>query len=220
MGAGECTTPNFGAKRAVQSAPECTIGADSLVRSKRVGVPAVRIADAIKALPAGDLETPRFDSQWTARLVHVTAPDGFRLSVVGTPYGANRVPTAGSAEALFKIGGARISDTNDRNQPLGARPPGRWVCGTERAWSHPLARTAWRTAPNESPPEHCAIEYRDITGRSSVCRRLAACIITVAELHERRDFAPIREVASTAAIRRERRAFGVLASVVFEPVGS
>jgi hypothetical protein len=39
--AGECTTPNFGAKWAVQSAPECTIGADSLVRSKRVGVPAV-----------------------------------------------------------------------------------------------------------------------------------------------------------------------------------
>jgi hypothetical protein len=58
-GAGECTTPNFGAKRAVQSAPECTIGADSLVRSKPVGVPAVRIADAIKALAASDVSRPR-----------------------------------------------------------------------------------------------------------------------------------------------------------------
>jgi len=48
----ECTTPNFGAKRAVQSAPECTIGAYSLVRSKRVGVPAVRIEQAICASPA------------------------------------------------------------------------------------------------------------------------------------------------------------------------
>jgi hypothetical protein len=112
------------AQNGPSSAPECTIGADSLVRSKRVGVPAVRIADAIKALAAGDVETPRFDSQWTARLVHVTAPDGFRFSVVGTPYMANfRVPTAGTTEALFKISAARISDTNDRNQPLGAWPP-------------------------------------------------------------------------------------------------
>jgi hypothetical protein len=86
-------------------------------------VPAVRIADAIKALAGGDVETPRFDSQWSARLVHVTAPDGFRRSVVGTPYGANRVPTAGTAEALFKIAGARISDTNDRNQLLGGAAP-------------------------------------------------------------------------------------------------
>ena len=142
-GAGECTTPNFGAKRAVQSAPECTIGADSLVRSKRVGVPAVRIEEAIKALPEGDVETPRFDSQWTARLVHVTEPDGFRLSVDGTPSVANfRVPTAATTEALFKIGAARISDTNDRNQPLGAWPP--WSVGLRRdAWSHPLARTGW-----------------------------------------------------------------------------
>ena len=103
-GAGECTTPNFGAKRAVQSAPECTIGADSLVRSKRVGVPAVRIADAIQTLVAGDVETARFDSQWTARLVHLTAPDAMRPPVVGASYEwANSCSDCrGPAEALSK----------------------------------------------------------------------------------------------------------------------
>ena len=137
-GAGECTTPNFGAKRAVQSAPECTIGADSLVRSKPVGVPAVRIADAIKALPAGDLETPRFDSQWATRVVHLTAPDGLVPSMVGASdeWTNSCSDCRGPPEALLKIGGARTSDTNDRNQPLGARPPGRRVCGMGRAWSH------------------------------------------------------------------------------------
>jgi hypothetical protein len=80
----------------------------------------------------------------------VTAPDGFRLSVVGTPYVANfRVATAGTTEALFKIVAVRIRDANDRNQPLGAWPP--WSVGLRRdAWSHPLARTGWRTAPERT----------------------------------------------------------------------
>jgi hypothetical protein len=86
MGAGGCRRVHHGQFRRKTGRPECTIGAYSLVRSKRVGVPAVRIADAIQTLAAGDVETARFDSQWTARLVHLTAPDAMRPPVVGASY--------------------------------------------------------------------------------------------------------------------------------------
>jgi hypothetical protein len=55
----ECNTPDSAGKQNVESAPECTHGADSDARSKRCGVPAVRIEEAIKALLAGDVETAR-----------------------------------------------------------------------------------------------------------------------------------------------------------------
>ena len=55
----ERNTPDSAAAESVQSAPECTHGADSGTRSKRCGVPAVRIEEAIKALLAGDVETAR-----------------------------------------------------------------------------------------------------------------------------------------------------------------
>jgi hypothetical protein len=57
----ECNTPDSAAKETIQfqSAPECTHGADSDARSKRCGVPAARIEEAIKALLDGDVETAR-----------------------------------------------------------------------------------------------------------------------------------------------------------------
>jgi hypothetical protein len=55
----ECTTPDSATDETLQGAPECTYGADSDARSKRVDVPAVRIEEAIKALQAGDVDTAR-----------------------------------------------------------------------------------------------------------------------------------------------------------------
>jgi hypothetical protein len=55
----ERNTPDSAATETVQSAPECTHGADSDARSKHCGVPAVRIEEAIKALLAGDVEAAR-----------------------------------------------------------------------------------------------------------------------------------------------------------------
>ncbi|MGA3122805.1 MAG: hypothetical protein ABSF69_18715 [Polyangiaceae bacterium] len=50
---------DFSEKRAAQSAGECSHGADSDDRTKRVGLPAPDIEEAIRALVAGDVETAR-----------------------------------------------------------------------------------------------------------------------------------------------------------------
>jgi len=57
--AGECRLGDFSEKRAAQSAGECSHGADSDDRTKRVGLPAPDIEEAIRALVAGDVETAR-----------------------------------------------------------------------------------------------------------------------------------------------------------------
>jgi len=67
--------------------------------------------------------------------------------------------------------------------------------------------TAWSPSTSATSTAHALIKASasgrrcprcaPATGRSSNCRSLEACIMTIAELHKRRDFAPVREVATT-----------------------
>ena len=57
--AGECGLADFSENCPVQSAGECSHGADGDDRTKHVGPPAPNLEEAIRALVAGDVETAR-----------------------------------------------------------------------------------------------------------------------------------------------------------------
>ena len=79
----ECRFGDSSENKAVQSAGECTRGADSDARTKSGDVSALRIEEAMKALAAGDVETARRLLNRRRGVIFAEADGGGRRGRVG-----------------------------------------------------------------------------------------------------------------------------------------